>query len=45
MENPPRLTNLAPLTTDKGEFAKRKILNSISNGKVLLEVEVNLDVN
>lgn len=42
MENPPRLTTLAPLTTDKGDFARRKILNSISNGKVLIEVEVLL---
>ncbi|CAD8181028.1 unnamed protein product [Paramecium octaurelia] len=40
MENPPRLTTLAPLTTDKGDFARRKILNSISNGKVIMEVEV-----
>lgn len=44
MENPPRLSNLAPLTTDKGDYSKRKIINSISNGRVILEVEVILNI-
>ncbi|KAM3132457.1 hypothetical protein pb186bvf_015416 [Paramecium bursaria] len=42
MENPPRLTTLAPLTTDKGDFSRRKILNSVSNGQVIIEVEIIL---
>ena len=42
MNNYPRLTTLAPLTTDKGDYAKRQIINSISNGKVIIELEVVL---
>jgi len=42
MNNYPRLTTLAPLTTEEGDFAKRHIINSISNGKVILELEVLL---
>lgn len=40
MNNYPRLTTLAPLTTDKGDYSKRQVINSISNGKVIIELEV-----
>jgi B9 domain-containing protein 2 len=40
MGNYPRLTTLSPLTTEQGDFARRHIINSISNGKVMLELEV-----
>jgi B9 domain-containing protein 2 len=42
MDNPPRLTTLAPLSTDQGDFALRKVINSISSGKVILEMEVQI---
>ena len=43
MGNYPRLTTLSPLQTDQGgDYAKRHIINSISNGKVILELEVLL---